>query len=303
MRLHYLSIDPATLEAAEQTLHIDRTEFRISPHRFKYFDKVIYENLPVYAGADEFTPQDILPEVHELVIQRLMEVCNITAQTRWIFLPLVEEDRPSGMLWMWGNHLESGDLPAASIFASQVSIALENARLFSEIQRLVVTDDLTQLYNRRGILEVSKYEFDRAKRYNRPLSVLLVDVDHFKSINDLYGHPSGDLVLYELGKILKSQIRSVDKIGRLGGEEFVILLPETSINFACQVAERLRLVVEKAGLQAPPNEQSIHVTLSIGVAALTPDDPDLYALIGAADQAMYRAKDSGRNRVLVSERP
>ena len=186
------------------------------------------------------------------------------------------------------------------IFADQAAVAIERARLFEQIQCLVITDELTGAANRRQILNLAQQEFERFQRYNHPLSALMIDLDHFKQANDTFGHPSGDQALIALTRCCRESLRSTDFFGRYGGEEFLALLPETDQEQAFPVAERLRQQVES--LSIPTNRGSLHITISIGVATLAPGSQhDLDWLIVKADDALYVAKAAGRNRVMRAE--
>lgn len=186
-----------------------------------------------------------------------------------------------------------------NLFAQQAAIAVQNAQLYEEIKRQARMDLTTGIYNRRGLFELGDREIDRAERYERPLAALFIDIDEFKIVNDQYGHPVGDIILEELAERLKHNLRSIDILGRYGGEEFVILLPETSVEMACDVAERLRQIVEKKPFT--PNKLSLPITVSIGVATTTGERCSLETLIEHADHAMYRSKDAGRNQVHLCE--
>lgn len=180
-------------------------------------------------------------------------------------------------------------------FADQVAIAIENAHLYAEVERLATLDEVTGISNRRRLFEMGQREFDRTRRYHEPLSAILLDLDHFKKINDTFGHNAGDRVLAGIAALIKNSVRDVDLFGRYGGEEFVLLLPNQSEQQALEVAERLRALVENLHFQTERGE--LHVTISLGIALLTADIPSLATLIDRADQAMYAAKQAGRNRV------
>ncbi len=177
-------------------------------------------------------------------------------------------------------------------------MALDKARLIKDLENLATTDGLTRLYNRRTFLQRAESEFERSRRYQRPLSVLMLDVDHFKNVNDSYGHETGDRVLRVLADACRKSLRQQDVIGRYGGEEFVAFLPETSSEIAQEVAERLRLSVAALGVASANGV--VKVTVSIGVATAERGTAAVAQLINAADQAMYEAKQQGRNRVVVS---
>lgn len=177
----------------------------------------------------------------------------------------------------------------------QRRVAAQQQRLFC----LARTDELTGLYNRRYIMELLKAEYARAKRYGTPLSVLIADIDHFKSINDTFGHDFGDAALKQVAEIMRRTSRNESVTGRYGGEEFLVILPMTTETEAVSVAERFRITVEAEPLDI--GENSINLTLSIGVAGCNLETDCVYAEIKKADEALYRAKDGGRNRVIAAE--
>jgi diguanylate cyclase (GGDEF)-like protein len=189
----------------------------------------------------------------------------------------------------------------AQAFASQVAIAIETARLFDEVQRLAVTDALTGLYNRRGYTELGRREIERSRRYKRPLAAIMLDIDHFKQINDHYKHATGDEVLRELALRCRERLREIDILGRYGGEEFVLLLPETDLKGALHVAESLRERVFRVPFRTQAG--ALKVTISLGVAVYTSGEMDLEKLLDRADDAMYVAKQNGRNQVRSFDLP
>ncbi len=180
-------------------------------------------------------------------------------------------------------------------------LAHENKQLFE----LAVTDSLTKLVNRRYFNERLVQEFQRVKRFGGLLSLLLIDIDHFKRVNDEYGHLAGDRILMEVARLIREALRSIDLAGRYGGEEFIILLPETPLNGALIVAEKLRSIIDKQSFRAVVGDklpQGIeipdHITVSIGIAGIPHKDvhqPE--DLVNMADTALYIAKQNGRNRV------
>lgn len=214
-------------------------------------------------------------------------------------LPLTFEGNLLGVLWIWGRGLTKADLPIMSIFAKQIGVSLERARLFHEVQSLALTDPLTDLQNRRSLFELGRVEFARAKRMNRPFCCMMLDLDYFKQINDNYGHLIGDQVLQEFAKRCKHSVRELDLVGRYGGEELIILLPETDRETSLEVAERLRNSIAAKPVRVSGKE--ITVTVSIGVATEDENTTELETLIARADQAMYIAKHKGRNRVAISK--
>ena len=163
---------------------------------------------------------------------------------------------------------------------------------------MTIIDGLTGLYNKRFFLEAIEAEVARARRYRRELSLLMFDIDHFKRVNDSFGHLAGDQILKDLGKLVVTRARREEIVARYGGEEFAILVPETGREGATELAEQLRAKVE--GHEFSFEGEVIPMTISIGVAALTEEDWDPTAFVKAADEALYRAKAAGRNRVSCS---
>ncbi len=195
------------------------------------------------------------------------------------------------------HKFDAQDAKLLSLFAQQATIAIQNARLFTEVQTLAITDPLTGLYNRRHFFDLVHREVERAGRTNQPLSVVMFDVDHFKQVNDRYGHLCGDHVLQMVANRCRSLLRSVDVLARYGGEEFVIMLPGTPLDHAQQVAERLRQHIAHTPIAIA--DATIQITISLGVAELNIHDQlALDGLLSHADQALYLAKQSGRNRVV-----
>ncbi len=165
------------------------------------------------------------------------------------------------------------------------------------LERLAREDKLTGLYNRRHFEERASEECHRAQRYGRPLSLLLCDLDHFKQVNDQYGHGAGDTVLQQVGQTIQQRCRTSDLTARLGGEEFTVLLAETGLEDAQRVAERLCAAIRALTFAHPSGQ--FHITMSIGVAEVAPTKT-LEGLLKEADEALYAAKRTGRNRVVLA---
>ncbi len=174
---------------------------------------------------------------------------------------------------------------------ARVHTQLKLSRMIKCLKEASVTDGLTKLYNHKKILELLSLEIDRAKRYQRPLSIMMLDIDHFKRVNDEYGHVIGDRVLERLAIEVKDQIRDLDTVGRYGGEEFLIIFPEINKSQAYQVAERLRKSVESLTF-----DNGLTITISGGLAEFSDKKDQL--LVNEADNNLYKAKNSGRNRIV-----
>ncbi len=169
-----------------------------------------------------------------------------------------------------------------------------------QMEKLAMHDGLTGLFNRRAIEEYAEAEFNQTRRKDRTLSIILLDIDHFKNVNDLYGHKFGDHTLQLMGRLLLGDLRNYDRVGRWGGEEFILILPETNLQDAVMIAERLRS--RTADLKIPLDDgKRFSVQISVGVACASGQFANLAKLIDAADQALYRAKQTGRNRVCSFE--
>jgi len=206
------------------------------------------------------------------------------------------------------HRLANGEVRSVEVHTSPVDVSgrthlftivqdiTERKRLEDELKRQAHVDGLTGLNNRRHFFELTEHELARAKRHGEPFSVLMLDLDYFKSVNDTHGHLVGDRVLQKLGEVCVQTLREIDIIGRVGGEEFAILLPETKGDQAREVGKRLRLAIADTSV---PIEQgdAVNFTVSIGVTMLVATDDTVEDILNRADTALYAAKNMGRNRV------
>ena len=186
-----------------------------------------------------------------------------------------------------------------ALFSGQLIEALrklgENTQ---ELERLATEDSLTGLFNRRYLMQTGAHEVARMRRYGSPMALMLLDVDNFKEINDTWGHPVGDRVLLGLARVMNAIVRDQDIVGRLGGEEFAIMLPETDAEGAVVIAERMRAAVQAAEMTVTEEGGAVRITVSIGFTTLAPENDSFDAALVRADKALYRAKESGRNCVV-----
>ncbi|MSO97933.1 MAG: sensor domain-containing diguanylate cyclase [Rhodospirillaceae bacterium] len=177
----------------------------------------------------------------------------------------------------------------------------ERKRLEGDLRAQASTDPLTGVSNRRSLESAARREVERARRYAKPFATIAIDIDHFKRVNDTYGHDIGDIVLKGMTQTCLEGLRVTDVLARMGGEEFAVLLPETDITAATLLAERLRIAVEAKPIVTVKG--SISITISLGVAAFAPNEPTIEAAMKRADESLYEAKRSGRNRVIVAKLP
>lgn len=176
---------------------------------------------------------------------------------------------------------------------------LEMIQLNKRLSKLASLDPLTEAYNRRHFLELGNTEFAKAQRFKRPLSVIMLDVDKFKNINDTYGHPTGDAALKQLTQLCQNAGRSSEIVGRFGGEEFVLCCPDTNPAGSMALAERLRIAIEESTLEV--DGKTLRYTASMGVTSIQDDDKNLNDMLRRADQLLYYSKENGRNRCTTDD--
>jgi diguanylate cyclase (GGDEF)-like protein len=260
------------------------------------------------------TLDDLTVDLDVIQSRQPLVISDIHREPRWVVfdetawirsylaIPIRLHDRVLGLLRLDSDtpgRFSAQDIKRLQPLVNAAAIALENARLFGEVQRLAITDGLTGTYNRRHFFELAERELNRARRFGYPVSAIMLDVDHFKQVNDAYGHAVGDQVLHTLAKRCSENIRDIDILGRYGGEEFAIILSATDLLGAQNIAERLRRRV--ADVPVLTEQRDLTITISLGVASSTRDDEDVAALLNRADAAMYEAKQAGRDRVAAMD--
>lgn len=214
-----------------------------------------------------------------------------TPSRSYIGIPLLLRDKVIGVMSIQSyaeNAYNDKQIRLLEAVAVEAAIAIENAKLYGEVQRLAIIDELTGIYNFRGLLELGQREVERAQRFNHPLSLLFFDIDGFRSFNNTYSHATGNLVLKAVSENSKEILRSVDILARYGGDEFVIILPETSRVLARRVA--LRLIKKISTTLVPTEYGRLSITISAGLATLTTGINDIHALMDQANRAEHRAK-------------
>jgi diguanylate cyclase (GGDEF)-like protein len=221
--------------------------------------------------------------------------CHSPTQQRWFTITVAPLKKSSqGFVVTHQNITERKQI---ELKLEVINLELQNA--LTRQQQLAHTDSLTGINNRRHLYELAEHEFEIALRYQQPFSILMFDIDHFKRVNDTFGHAAGDRILQQVTQVTCAKLRSADVIGRYGGEEFVVILPMTNAQQAYQLAERIRTRV--AAMQVPTEKRNASVTLSIGIVELQhgKQNGSIEELIRRADEAMYAAKQAGRNQTKI----
>jgi len=262
-----------------------------------------YQVTPEIRSAWDFKTQGALlcndPQSDQRIVRELIKSLGFY---NLIVVPFYFQGRVTGLLVVankprWLTH---EDARLLSVFANHTSIAVANLSFYQEIQQLAVRDGLTSLHNYRYFRQQIERIVQQARRYGSPLSMLMIDIDNFKTYNDSYGHLRGDMILKEIATLLLAHTRASDLVVRYGGEEFAVLLPETGEEQAHGVGEKIRQVVEEHPFALAPDELPRSLTISVGVASSC-EEPSADALIQKADAALYGAKESGKNRVVISK--
>ena len=289
--LHLIAKDTGQLEMRAM---IGYTDSRIQ--KFNYAGSKGY----VAKSVRYHTPMLFNDIPHDPEIRYEGTIPEVRAIQSAIVTPLIINNEVIGALSL--DSAQKGaftedDLRLLTSFAGTVTAAIRNAQLHAEVQRIALTDAVTNIYNRRGFFEIGKREIERSHRFGRPLSAIMFDIDYFKEINDQHSHAVGDRILRSIADRIGKNIREIDVFGRYGGDEFTILLPETDLFLATNIAERLRECMVQS--QFNVEDVVVRVTISLGVAKATADTFDLASLLDRADTALYAAKQAGRNRVEV----
>ena len=241
------------------------------------------------------TIKAILPDIDKNVLNIILKDKSIRSI---ISIPIFVFEKPFGVFAVFSSReeLAESETDFLSMYASQLELAITIANLFEKVKEQAVTDGLTGLYNRRYFEEYLKKEFTRAQRINQPFSVIGLDLDYLKKINDTYGHASGDTAIKTIAEVLKSNARSIDTAARIGGEEFNIILPGVPTEGAVIAAERIRKAIEQVEIPTIG-----HITASIGVANYPEHANSIEDILELTDQAMYLSKRNGRNRVTIAK--
>ena len=263
------------------------------------------KSLGVYCfnRKSELLINDITKEYSKYIYKSKLNMEQIFNCTKSIiYIPLIVNGKAIGVMSVQSykkNAYKMSDLNELRILSSYIAIALENGKLFNKVNYLANNDTLTETLNRNEILKIGNKLVNEKYKLNYKLSIGMMDIDYFKRINDIYGHQIGDIILKDVAKIVKNNLRESDYIGRYGGEEFLILLTNTGINKAQMVGERIRKAVEDYSYELK-NKKIVKVTVSLGFFEFDKPNNSFYEGIKKADKALYKAKEYGRNRVIIS---
>jgi diguanylate cyclase (GGDEF)-like protein len=279
---------------------------------FLWLDKmevVVFDAITLYGTWDVLSEQISIEEMANQSEGKLPSWAreqlpkSITQTFDFVLVPVITDDAVIALMRLSRpskKPFTADELRFLEAVANQTALALERVKLIAFLENLSITDALTGIANRRHFEWRLSEEIERARRYKYPLSALMLDLDHFKQVNDNYGHQIGDIVLQQVAQRLRRILRRTDFLARYGGEEFIVLAPQTPADRALILAERLRQVIAESPIPVADNLQ-IHITISIGVAVFPNHAQNESELIGAADAALYKAKQRGRNRVCMFE--
>ena len=273
----------------------DLSEYRM---HFPEFDEVknAIENNQIYQSKELVKLiSGFIPEIDNSKVANFLKEAKMKS---YILVPLLSKHTHFGSLIVFSSreNISNSELNFLGLFAKQIELAITIADLFQAVKEQAITDGMTGLYNRRYFEEYIKKEAIRAVRQNQKFTVIGLDLDHLKQINDTYGHNYGDIAIKTIAEVLKSNARSIDIAARMGGEEFNLILPGVDIEGGCIAAERIRKAIESVEL-----EKIGHITASLGIATYPDQSDDLEELLELTDQAMYESKRNGRNRVTIAK--
>ena len=254
------------------------------------------DNYNIYQSEDIMgLIRRVVPDISEDLVKSIV---SKTKTKSYILVPLMYKQSRFGSLLVFSSREEAteNELNFLSLFSKQIELAITIADLFQAVKEQAITDGMTGLYNRRYFEEFIKKEAIRANRQNQQFTVIGIDLDHLKQINDVYGHNYGDIAIKAIAEVLKSSCRSIDVAARMGGEEFNLILPGVDSQGGMVVAERIRRAIESVSL-----DKIGHITASLGVATYMEHSDDVDELLEVVDHTMYESKRNGRNRVTLAQ--
>jgi len=300
----YSCIGQLFVERVAILLQVDIDNPDLYIHMAKGYDQEFGQDvvLKEHSPLRSYFEANPIPVLHDVLINNNFgdDLEKLNKLMPCLIIPMKSKDSLNGVIILGAkmscdNYSES-EIEFIQNLAKFAAIAVENSRLYL----MAILDRMTRLFIHHYFQERLIEELNRSRRNSAPLSLIMADIDHFKNFNDTYGHQQGDIILKNTAKIIKNNIRNVDIPARYGGEEFAVILPNTKLEDAFLVANRLREMIEKAEITG--QDTPLHVTVSIGVAQFNPDvDSSSFNLIKRADLSLYSAKEQGRNCVIASE--
>ena len=287
--------DDITIKRADDILKNPIQSRRLAYTKNSVFYNTINDKKLIQTPDIGSTLKAIMPDIEENQLEEILQDKSVRSI---ITIPLYVLEKPFGIFAVFSSRddLADSETDFLNMYAQQIELAITIANLFEKVKEQAVTDGLTGLYNRRYFEEYLKKEVIRSLRVNQPFSVIGLDLDYLKKINDTYGHTSGDLAIKTIAEVLKSNARSIDTAARMGGEEFNIILPGVGSEGAMIAAERIRKTIEET-----PIETIGHITASIGVATFLEHSDNIEDILELTDQAMYLSKRNGRNQVTLAK--
>lgn len=295
----YMSViaeaDNSVIKRVNTIIQIPMQMRRLNYFKDSFYAKALDEKNIITIKDIDMALKSIIPDIREDIFNKVMSGMR---SKLLIVIPLYTRNKPFGLFCVFSSRDELADSETdfLTIFAQQIEMAITIADLFQAVREQAITDGLTGLYNRRYFEEYISKEVTRSLRQNQPFSVIGIDLDFLKKINDEHGHAYGDLAIKTVADVLKNNARSVDIAARMGGEEFNILLPGIDSQGAMTAAERIRKAIEEKELDTIG-----HITASVGVATFLEHSDNLEDLLELTDQAMYQSKRNGRNQVTMAK--
>lgn len=287
--------DDITIKRADEILQTPIQSRRLAYIKDGIFENTITDRKIIQSTDVGASLRAIMPEIKE---ETVSEILSDKETKSIITIPLYVLDKPFGIFAVFSSRVEmaQSEEDFLTMYARQIELAITIADLFEKVKEQAVTDGLTGLYNRRYFEEYLNKEVTRAKRINQSFSIIGIDLDYLKKINDTYGHSYGDTAIKTIANVIKSNARSIDTAARMGGEEFNIILPGVGSDGAMIAAERIRKAIENTHIDTIGN-----ITASIGVATFLEHSDSIEDVMELADQAMYLSKQNGRNRVTLAK--
>ena len=245
----------------------------------------------------------------DLMKMRRLGGIDVSPDGRWVLFTVTDVDlerntrtpHPVSYTHLDVYKRQGETMAFLQVLCDYAAIAIQNVRAVERIQELTITDDLTGLFNSRHLFSVTEIELERSRRFNLPFSLIFIDLDHFKRVNDVHGHLAGSRLLAEIAKTIKQSVRGIDSAFRYGGDEFIVLLPQTGKDAALEVTQRLLHALRDTRYLSSEGIE-LRIMASFGIASYPEDGSSTQAIIGAADEMMYLVKNSSRGNIAVAQR-